>query len=195
MTTSVGTQVHFDPADVGHKYKRGGHATLDFTGSGCTYLYLHFDTPAKIDAVIAELVALKQEMDPPAVRVLASGRVLAPGEPVRDDWCPATTDMEDFGATLYCDRENGHPGSHHAPGPDEGSEVAWSDEPASVPHCGALWPNRGPAGNSWTCTLDKGHEGNHEAWGPGGPVTGRLFSSASQDDDEITWDEPASVTA
>lgn len=66
MTTSVGTQVHFDPADVGHKYKRGGHATLDFTGSGCTYLYLHFDTPAKIDAVIAELVALKQEMDPPA---------------------------------------------------------------------------------------------------------------------------------
>lgn len=46
--------------------------------------------------------------------------------------CPAFTDMEDFGATVYCDRKAGHPGSHHAPGPDEGSEVAWSDEPASV---------------------------------------------------------------
>jgi len=57
------------------------------------------------------------------------------------------------------------------------------DEPA-VPHCGAFWPNLGPAGGRWTCTLDQGHDGYHEARGPRG---GRLFSSISQDSDEITW--------
>jgi hypothetical protein len=42
-------------------------------------------------------------------------------------WCPAFTDVDD--TTVYCDRDPGHPGSHHAPGPDEGSEVAWGDAP------------------------------------------------------------------
>jgi hypothetical protein len=60
-------------------------------------------------------------------------------------------------------------------------------EPAQLPHCGARWPNRGPAGDWWTCTLDRGHEGDHEA---GVPADGRPFySSVPQDDDEITWDE------
>lgn len=31
------------------------------------------------------------------------------------------------------------------------------------PMCGAQWPNLGPAGGLWTCTLDEGHNGNHEA--------------------------------
>lgn len=31
------------------------------------------------------------------------------------------------GETLYCDRDAGLAGSHHAPGPDEGSEVAWGE--------------------------------------------------------------------
>jgi hypothetical protein len=44
-------------------------------------------------------------------------------------FCGATTGPDaELDVTLYCDREAGHPGSHHAPGPDEGSEVAWSDE-------------------------------------------------------------------
>ena len=47
-------------------------------------------------------------------------------------WCPAFTEFAEEGLTAYCDRKAGHPGSHHAPGPDEGSEVAWGDEPAAV---------------------------------------------------------------
>jgi hypothetical protein len=48
-------------------------------------------------------------------------------------WCPATTETGD--ETLYCDREGGHDGSHRAPGPAEGSEVAWGDEagPGATP--------------------------------------------------------------
>jgi hypothetical protein len=38
-----------------------------------------------------------------------------------------------------------------------------------VPHCGVTWPNLGPAGGLWTCTLDVGHGGdNHEARRTGG---------------------------
>ena len=37
-----------------------------------------------------------------------------------------------------------------------------------VPHCGAQWPNLGPAGGLWTCTLDAGHDGDHEAHKTGG---------------------------
>lgn len=72
------------------------------------------------------------------------------------------------------------------------AEIAAAD--TAVPHCGARWPNRGPAGGRWTCTLDKDHDGDHEAGTPG---DGRPFySSAPQDDDEVTWDEtPASVTS
>lgn len=61
---------------------------------------------------------------PPYPEPAGQGGVLS--GPVDDGWCPAFTVMED-GETLYCDRETGHPGSHHAPGPGEGSEVAWSD--------------------------------------------------------------------
>jgi len=60
----------------------------------------------------------------PVVRVLD---VKAPAP--EGNWCPATT-MRD-GITVYCDREDAHD-EHRAPGPDEGSEVAWSDEPATA---------------------------------------------------------------
>jgi hypothetical protein len=70
-------------------------------------------------------------------------------------WCPAFTDMEDFGATIYCDRPAGHPGSHHASGPDEGSEVAWSDEP-DICESAYLAP-----GIDYYCSLDAGHAGLH----------------------------------
>lgn len=29
--------------------------------------------------------------------------------------------------------------------------------------CGAQWPNLGPAGGCWICTLDAGHDGWHQA--------------------------------
>lgn len=52
-----------------------------------------------------------------------------------------------------------------------------------LPHCGATWPNRGPAGGRWTCTLDAGHDGDHAATGPGGnPV----HSTAPADDEDVT---------
>lgn len=41
--------------------------------------------------------------------------------------------------------------------------------------CAAQWPNLGPAGGLWTCTLDTGHDGDHEAHGP----EGRLHSPSS----------------
>ena len=68
MSTSASIQVHFDVADVGHRYRRGSFATLDVSGPNVD-LNIHFydgDT-AKIDKVIAELVALKQEMDAPVI--------------------------------------------------------------------------------------------------------------------------------
>lgn len=37
-----------------------------------------------------------------------------------------------------------------------------------IQHCGVRWPNLGPAGGLWTCTLEAGHDGDHEARGPGG---------------------------
>jgi hypothetical protein len=48
--------------------------------------------------------------------------------------------------------------------------------PGAVPHCGAMWPNLGPAGGEWTCTLDRGHDGDHEALGHG---QRRLFTDGS----------------
>ena len=54
-----------------------------------------------------------------------------------------------------------------------------------LPHCGARWPNRGPAAGQWTCTLDRGHSGEHMATGG---ASGPLYSCARQDDEEITWD-------
>jgi hypothetical protein len=44
-----------------------------------------------------------------------------------------------------------------------------------LPHCGARWPNTGPAGREWTCTLDADHDGDHAATGAGGK---RIFSTA-----------------
>jgi hypothetical protein len=37
-----------------------------------------------------------------------------------------------------------------------------------LPHCGFRWLNSGPAGGSWTCTLDAGHDGYHAATGLSG---------------------------
>jgi len=54
--------------------------------------------------------------------------------------------------------------------------------------CGAQWPNLGPAGNVWTCTLDAGHDGDHEARGPGGkPLLASPSSVIPQDHEAILY--------
>jgi hypothetical protein len=52
--------------------------------------------------------------------------------------------------------------------------------------CGAQWPNLGPAGGIFTCTLDTGHDGDHEARGLGGaPLLASPSSVIPQGDDAI----------
>jgi len=73
----------------------------------------YIDTPEECDA---------------AIRVWVEAKRLLLGE---QDFCPATTEADgaaECGVTVYCDRKRGHAGSHRAPGPDEGSEVAWGGE-------------------------------------------------------------------
>lgn len=62
------------------------------------------------------------------MKAAAEAKRLLTGEP-QPDWCPGVLTDDDGDTFFYCDRERGHAGSHHAPGPDEGSEIAWSDEP------------------------------------------------------------------
>lgn len=54
------------------------------------------------------------------------------------------------------------------------------------PHCGAQWPNLGPAGQLWTCTLDAGHDGFHEAYGLNGPCRDRS-SVIPQGHEALFW--------
>jgi hypothetical protein len=63
MATSYSFQLHFKAGDVSHRYRRGSFATLDI---GDTNIHFGDDDTAKVDAVIAELVALRAEMAPPA---------------------------------------------------------------------------------------------------------------------------------
>lgn len=58
----------------------------------------------------------------------------------------------------------------------------------AAPHCGVQWPNLGPAGDKWTCTLDKGHDGDHEATGPAGRKLASPSAVIPQDHDALTWD-------
>ena len=52
--------------------------------------------------------------------------------------------------------------------------------------CPARWPNLGPAGGIWQCTLNVGHVGDHEARGVGGaPLLASPSSIIPQDDDAI----------
>lgn len=68
MTTRASVNLHFDVEDIRHDHKPGKYATLDISAaSGNVSAWLHFADTAMIDAAIAELVALKQEMDPPVI--------------------------------------------------------------------------------------------------------------------------------
>ncbi len=54
-----------------------------------------------------------------------------------------------------------------------------------TPICGVLWPNLGPAGRTWTCTLGKDHDGDHEARGPGGRELASASAVIPQDHPDI----------
>jgi hypothetical protein len=105
---------------------------------------------------------------------------------VQDDkatWCPATTEADgaaECGVTVYCDRKRGHEGSHSAPGPDEGSEIAWGDVSGEEGDCPARQPD-GPGCLGYLCTLAAGHEPPHKAGGPGGAVYATWTDDAADD--------------
>jgi hypothetical protein len=49
-----------------------------------------------------------------------------------------------------------------------------------------MWPNLGPAGKLWTCTLDMGHDGDHEARGrDGAPLLSSPSSAIPQGHEAI----------
>ena len=54
--------------------------------------------------------------------------------------------------------------------------------------CGVKWPNLGPAGGMWICTLDEGHDGDHAATGPGGERLNSASSIIPQDHPDIAYD-------
>lgn len=137
-----------------------------------------------------------------AAAIITGTPVLVTGDEAT--WCPGTTFMEHEEVTLYCDRDAGHDGSHHAPGPDEGSEVAWSDEPAE-PRGYLRCEDTSPAGG-FTCTLKLKHEGLHSQLTPTGAfmaewgyADGHVHTTAGHqpvrvtDDGRTYSDEPASV--
>jgi hypothetical protein len=167
MAARIQASIHFDAADVTHDFKSGpnGFATLDLGArKDDVQLYLHFRQggPELIHAVIAHLVALENEMTGAAApddawRLTAKGVEAAEAQAARvgvpermptpvGHYCDSGN-CEAFGATLYCERPAGHQGSHRAPGPDEGSEVAWSDCDATMPL---------PGFDGVRCSLERG---------------------------------------
>jgi hypothetical protein len=67
VTVSVNANIHFGEDDVWHRFHPGddnchAYGALKFNEAATLY----FDKPALVDKVIAELVALRAEMDPPA---------------------------------------------------------------------------------------------------------------------------------
>lgn len=73
MTHRASVNLHFNVDDIGHDYKHGSFATLDIiAASGEVETYLHFADAAMIDKAIAELVALRNEMEPYAAAKTAA---------------------------------------------------------------------------------------------------------------------------
>lgn len=60
-----------------------------------------------------------------------------------------------------------------------------ANNPSTVPYCGVRWPNLGPAGGLWTCTLDENHDGDHQALGTGGKKLNSPSSVIPQGHPEI----------
>jgi hypothetical protein len=103
-----------DGSDISVHLNPGSGATAPFAVMTIGHVDLHIRTAEECDWLIKAAAEAK--------------RLLTPDTP---QWCPASTEVDgatECGVTVYCDRAPGHPGSHRAPGPDEGSEVAWGDE-------------------------------------------------------------------
>lgn len=136
MTVRTTAHVHFGPADIGHHHGPG-HATLDIADK-IGVLHLHFDSTGLVDAVIAELVALRREMDPPGGGTDGPGPVTDPPHaamevsPEQEAWERAQYDPQ-CGARPYPAGSEGDdgtecalPAGHDGPHDDLGS-LAWSD--------------------------------------------------------------------
>lgn len=100
MTVRVSAGIHFSEADVSRNWhpaddKCHAYGVLKF-GPGTNDANIFFGTPGQIDRVIAELVALKQEMAPPVIGVPAP--------------CPGAYSVP--GAEYYCSLDAGHAGLH-----------------------------------------------------------------------------------
>jgi len=82
MATTAGINIHVDPSEIEHKYRpadddRAGYGTLVLGRPGYSaYANVFFEDIAAIDTAIAELVALKQEMDPPVTGATPDERLL-----------------------------------------------------------------------------------------------------------------------
>jgi hypothetical protein len=184
VTVRVSANIHFSEDDVWHRWHPGddkcdAYGALKF-GDGAT---LYFGSePALVDKVIAELVALKQEMDPP----VPGCDCVADPEPVitanpphhaTGDTPGPACDARDSG--YICNAQDGHDGPDHVAYGSGGQEchrwpVAAADEagPGWVAD-GALWTN----GNMRVERVED------DAFLPmvgltGGPVCGGLLEAA-----------------
>lgn len=99
MTTYIGTDIHFSPDDVRHKYHRAdskchAYGVLKIETGG-TYANLYFSDAAAVRAVIAELALLAAEMDPPVpgcdcmidAPITDSERTCDQANPLSGSWC------------------------------------------------------------------------------------------------------------
>ena len=136
MTTQIGASVFADPTQIRHDV-HNGNPTLTF-GPWPTVnrVDVHLGDVATIDKVIAELVALRNEMEPP---------VIPPAE--RD--CPALNPDGDW----PCHRG----GQHDEHEDDNGS--TWTSAPERT---AAVCGIRHNAAGHALCTREPGHAGGHK---------------------------------
>lgn len=84
MTTQIGASVFVDPSQIRHSAENGPTITFGPYPT-VNRVDVHLRNVAGIDAVIAELVALKQEMDPPVIT--DSDRTCDQANPGTGAWC------------------------------------------------------------------------------------------------------------
>lgn len=89
MTTDTAVNLHLNPAEISHRWnpdddRSHAYGTLRF-GDSLNGVTVFIHTPAEIDQVIAELVALRNEMAPPVIT--CSERTCDAKHPETGDWC------------------------------------------------------------------------------------------------------------
>jgi hypothetical protein len=171
MATTAGTNLHVDPSEIGHRYRpadndRAGYGTLVLGRPGyaaCANLF--FEDTAAIDLAIAELVALKQEMDPPV-----------PGCDCMADAAPVEFTSDSRLTSARCHQ----PGEHHA---NLAGAVVDCDRPEHHQPAPELFISGSPFcterdGRTGTlCELPLHHDGDHRAPGD------------EEGDPDVTWSD------